>query len=281
MSCSTPWLKKMPDGSLVPIPCGKCPACLRDRRNEWTWRTKAEIADKDAIFLTLTIDDEHLRGPSLNVESTKRFWKRLRKALGPERRFKYLCVGEYGSLDMRPHYHAILIGLSCGMPLSRDVGDVPVIRKCWPFGFIKAVPASTGSIRYVLKYLDKQLSDDEWQKKYPELVKPFKTSSKGLGIDWLYKNLHLLNDKNQFFFDGKFRPLPRYYKEKLGISKPNRDDYSDVSVFSRLVSNPGMRDKVEEYMNRYDVPFDVALYNLGKQDLKDFESQCLVNNKVL
>lgn len=291
MSCPTPFFRKMSDGSVVALPCGYCAVCRVDRRNEWTWRIKAEIADKPAMFVTLTISDEYLvgrprlydgrqLGPSLMVKSTKNFWKRLRKCTGKD--LKYVCVGEYGSSDGRPHYHAIIIGLSCGKSLSYDEGDIPSIRKCWKFGFISAEPASIGSIRYILKYMDKMLSPSEWSKLYPDLLRPFKTQSQGFGLKWIIDNKDtLLEYDGKFFFDGKWRPLPRYYKEKLGLSVPNRDDYSSSSLEAMLIRSPKKKSLVMDYCRRFDCSVEDALFALGKQTLINFRSHENVDNKYL
>lgn len=60
-------------------------------------------------FITLTYADEHLPGDfSLDKSHLTKFFKRLRKNIGP---FRYYACGEYGDLTQRPHYHACLFGM--------------------------------------------------------------------------------------------------------------------------------------------------------------------------
>lgn len=274
MACPTPMLINV-QGYKVPVPCGKCLACRIDQRNMWTWRILAELVDSDGVFLTLTIDDDHLVGPSLKKASVQRFIKRLRKRLGG-RKIKYFAVGEYGSDNLRPHYHLILCNVSLGKPLTIDYGDVDDIHHCWRFGFIDVKPANKSSIRYVLKYLDKQQDSKEFEKL--GLTPPFRLMSQGIGADWIKRNgLDLLNEDNQFYFDGAFRPLPRYYKEKLGLIDKYRSDYSDVDIWARVSSNPNKYSALLKKLDNSGLGFynDVSIANeeLGRQYLLDLEKK--------
>lgn len=271
MACAVPWPKKMPDGSVEFIPCGKCLACRIDKRNEWTWRLMAEIRNVDSVFLTLTIDDDNLQGPSLKKRSVQLFLKRLRKALNG-RKIKYFFVGEYGEIGMRPHYHAIITNISTGKPMSYDTGDTDIIRSCWPFGFIKVVPASKGSIRYVLKYMDKMQDDDQFASLYPGLLPPFRLMSKGLGRFYIESNFDDLREGNgYFYFDGAYRPLPRYYKEKV-FSKEELDSMGRVQSKSKM-------DKIREVKEQYGFTGIQALFYLGKQKLVNLKAKQNVDGK--
>ena len=43
------------------VPCGKCLACRIARRQEWSMRCLHELSSfDDAVFVTLTYDDDHL-----------------------------------------------------------------------------------------------------------------------------------------------------------------------------------------------------------------------------
>ena len=109
------------------VPCGKCPSCLSDRARDWSNRCLMELKTSgSAIFVTLTYDDFHLPidddGPTLRVRDVQLFFKRLRKDF-PNSRIRYLLSGEYGSKTSRPHYHAIIFGLSLS-----DFPDIRPIR---------------------------------------------------------------------------------------------------------------------------------------------------------
>lgn len=63
------------------VPCGKCPSCLANQRQEWVFRLKQEYeASVFAIFVTLTYSDENLpKDLSVNKKDIQDFHKRLRK----------------------------------------------------------------------------------------------------------------------------------------------------------------------------------------------------------
>lgn len=291
MSCPTPVHRFDRQGnSLGYVPCGKCLQCRIDKRNEWTWRIQAACRDKDAMFVTLTIDDEHLCGGSVKVSSCQRFIKRLRKNVNAvygvvkdefgrsyaNRPIQYFLVSEYGdpSNTLRPHYHAIIIGLSCGKPLTSDIGDIPLVRKSWPFGFIKCEPACKSNIRYVLKYLDKGEYDDVWEFEHPDLLKPFRLMSKGIGLQWIKDNQELLREGfGSFFFDGAYRPLPRYYKEKLF----SRRELLDMR--KSFLSDKSKANRIAEYMRDNHCTFDEAVFALGRQNLLSLEKKVAMKAK--
>lgn len=127
------------------VPCGKCAACLIQKRKDMSTRLALETqVHDDACFITLTYDDDHLpvtdwldwsssdkmldRGlgelpePTLLPRDVQLFIKRLRRHLEyqpvhnksirdhVDHPIRYFCVGEYGSRTHRPHYHLIIFG---------------------------------------------------------------------------------------------------------------------------------------------------------------------------
>lgn len=131
----------------IEVPCGKCLGCRLDYSKQWANRCMLELEyHKDAYFVTLTYNDEHVprsyysdpeTGEALESLTLKKrdfqlFMKRLRKRVcsGYEETSDYynqpLCCtsitdgkptirffasAEYGSTTFRPHYHAIIFGL--------------------------------------------------------------------------------------------------------------------------------------------------------------------------
>lgn len=100
----------------ITIPCGKCAACLSNRRSDWAVRLEQEFrVSENAHFLTLTYSDEHLCYGAISEFATlvrsdiQLFMKRLRKRC--DSKLKYYVAGEYGSRTYRPHYHAIIFNL--------------------------------------------------------------------------------------------------------------------------------------------------------------------------
>ena len=72
-----------------------------------------EVMEHEAsCFITLTYNDENLPNPPVvSKREAQLFIKRLRKLLYPKL-FRYYIVGEYGDKSNRPHYHALLFGVS-------------------------------------------------------------------------------------------------------------------------------------------------------------------------
>lgn len=135
----------------LPVACGSCFFCRVKKRNAWTGRLMMELqSHSKAVFVTLTY--ENLPNPPyLSKRDLQLFFKRLRKALGKERRIRYYACGEYGSLNYRPHYHAIIFGIS--------EAEHDYIRKAWQLGFISIGSVSMRSIAYVSGYVTKKFKD--------------------------------------------------------------------------------------------------------------------------
>lgn len=197
------------------VPCGKCVYCYKSRQNEWALRLDMEIKrSKTAKFLTLTYSEENIpAGRSLNMLDVQKFIKRLRKK-NPEK-IKYYYVGEYGNNTKRPHYHMILFN-----SLETDFKSV------WNLGHVHEGSVTQGSIRYTLKYMNKELFDESY-KEYDRLdiVRPFAHMSQGIGSNYVEERQqwHSKNLLNNFaVLPGGFRTrLPRYFREKL-YSKAER-----------------------------------------------------------
>lgn len=135
----------------IEVPCGKCYNCLRTRANEWVFRLNVEMRHNlCAIFLTLTYDDDHLpKDGSLCYKHVQDYYKRLRKHVV----FRHFTIGEYGPENLRPHYHAVIFGLSRY--------DEVLLTEKWPHGFVKIGDVSDASINYVAGYCCKNQVDYE------------------------------------------------------------------------------------------------------------------------
>lgn len=122
MPCDSPiWINRA--GKDFPVPCGTCPPCKIRRVNEWVFRLTWE-EERNALsshFVTLTYDSLHVPiSPhgfmTLRKKDFQDYMKRLRKLhanVAPDwPPIKYYAVGEYGDLNRRPHYHAIIFNVS-------------------------------------------------------------------------------------------------------------------------------------------------------------------------
>lgn len=188
------------------VPCGRCYACLTNRRNDWSVRLYYESKQHfKQVFLTLTYDDEHLEITNGNVEikHLQDFFKRIRK----KAKIRYYAVGEYGTRTFRAHYHILLFGLSSK--------DYTFIQSCWPFGFISIGEVSPSSIHYVTKYHVNRGH-------YPNgCMPPFAlmSSKPGIGNAYIEKrgSFHHYNIDRAYYThpNGIKQKLPRYFRDKL------------------------------------------------------------------
>lgn len=133
----------------VSVPCGKCLACLSNKRMEWIFRLEQEHKySSSAWFVTLTYDEKHLRSDrSLCKRDLQLYFKRLRKYDG-HKNIRYYAVGEYGEVTGRPHYHILLFN-----------AVESFIRSAWydakqrPIGIVHLGNVSAASIAYCTKYV--------------------------------------------------------------------------------------------------------------------------------
>lgn len=249
MSCSTPLIiRNKTTHELVSVPCGHCYKCLTDKREMWSDRIKFDIqyAYKKGCgssFCTFTYNDDNypLNG-SLSKDEGKKFLKFLKREIDyhnikmpfPKRTESknnvphYYFVGEYGGKIGRPHYHAIMIGIE-----SETMKELS--RLCWKKGFSTIYPAYTGSIRYVLKYLDKQSKDNNKVYIDNNLEPPFALISKGIGKQYLLENFKFIEENNGYLSKGIIRPIPNYYKRLGCINKDSSNTVSHLDYKTRAI----------------------------------------------
>lgn len=176
---------------------------------------------EDSIFVTLTYSDEYLpEFHSLKKSDLQKFFKRLRKRLG-ERKIRYFACGEYGEQSQRPHYHAIIFGLSL------DFHDTQLIVDSWPFcdWTVPAIRrqsfglAEPDSISYVAQYIDKKYSGDKAEEEYNAKNREpvFKIASLGIGRDFCDLHVDTLRANGSINYRGSKVNLPRYYLKRLGL----------------------------------------------------------------
>lgn len=195
------------------LPCGRCPACRIQKTNEWTTRLLHEMQYyENSIFLTLTYNDDSLpESMELVPADLRNFWKRLRKNI--DVKIKYFACGEYGTIFRRPHYHAIVFGLSNK--------DYDAIDDAWDLGFIKIGSVTEQSIRYVASYImdkDESINMSEFT---GIKVAPFSRSSNGLGKRYVLDNKERLIKNLSIKRKNIELGLPKYYKKLI------EDDVSD------------------------------------------------------
>ena len=206
------------------IPCGHCYACKLNHSAEWATRCVLETKyHEHSYWITLTYDEEHLPiykyftdgtnyfendgtwTGTLEPEDVTRFLNSLRKYF--ERKgitgIKYYYAGEYGSQNLRPHYHMLL----WGAPLDlNEFYDFHIdernklhwksheIDHFWGKGLIDMTEIEWSNAAYTARYTMKKLSDmSKPDKFYAEQgkIKEFVRMSRRPGIGMEYFKDHM------------------------------------------------------------------------------------------
>lgn len=193
------------------------------KAREWAMRCSLEAArHPKAAFVTLTyrdddcpvfLDKSHLSAwvKRLRARVQRKYWVAWkRKEHGPRwvgPRFKFFGCGEYGEQHGRPHYHALIFGLS----------DSALFQDCWKFGFTRTDPVTPASISYVAGYVSKKYGSDgpptEWvDEQTGEVFSPqpeFRLMSRRPGIGALSRD-YWRSWRDTMIWQGREYPVPRY-----------------------------------------------------------------------
>lgn len=227
------------------VPCGQCIGCRLERSRQWAMRCvhEAQLHD-DNCFITLTYNDEHLpKNKSLVKDDFQKFMKRFRKHIAPQKARFFHC-GEYGTLNKRPHYHAIIFGFDFpDRVLFSTRGNVRVytseiLAKLWGKGFVTVGDVTFESAAYVARYILKKVTGrpaaDYYNGRLPEYV----TMSRrpGVAAGWFYRfwsDIWPVDGTGDYVImrGKKLRP-PKFYDEKLRAELP---DYMTVVKRARKV----------------------------------------------
>lgn len=204
--------KELPDADQLLIPCGGCLGCRQSRAREWTLRCHLELHNHDsAVFTTLTYDDAYLP-PTLQKRELSLWLKRLRRLQGENSRIRFFASGEYGELNARPHYHALLYGIS--------ENEHQAIDAAWQRGWTKTDPITPARIAYVAGYCSKKIG---FKQHATECVDP-KT---GEVMTWEPPFVHMSRNpgiggqarkwpnswRDHAVLNGHHIPVPRFYHE--------------------------------------------------------------------
>lgn len=221
------------------LPCGKCTGCRLDRAREWAIRCVHESKlHQDNAFITLTYRDEHLPADySVDVREWQLFMKKLRDHVAqrePSRRLRFFACGEYGDLNLRPHYHALIFNYSfpdkkpyskskTGTPLYTS----PLLEQLWPYGFNTVGSVTHQSAGYTARYTMKKIGGDKAADHYTRVhpitgatvqVRPeFATQSRrpGLGQGFVDKYRADFYPSDYLIVDGRKVPVPKFYLKQL------------------------------------------------------------------
>lgn len=152
------------------LPCGQCDGCRIERSRQWAVRCMHEASmHEQNTFVTLTYNDDHLPSTGgLVYRDFQLFMKRLRKKF-KERKIRFFACGEYGSLNERPHFHAIIFNLDFSdkvlfkmartgeaLYTSADLQSLWSSKGGDPIGFATCGSVTLNSASYVARYVMKK-----------------------------------------------------------------------------------------------------------------------------
>lgn len=230
---------KMSDDAFIQLPCYKCVGCVLERSRQWAMRCMDEASlYRDNCFITLTFNDKHLplnRG--LDKSHFQNFMKRLRKFVGESQMIRYFHCGEYGPLNGRPHYHALLFNWAFPDRVylkTTDAGEKiytsPTLSAVWSLngeslGFASVGDLTFKSAAYVARYSLKKAGSLVESQQYvnretgevlaPEYVTMSRGSSSrgtgGIGRAWIEKYMSDVYPRGVRVIKGIDTPSSRFY----------------------------------------------------------------------
>lgn len=212
----------------VPIGCGKCIECRRQKAREWQIRMSEEIREnKNGKFVTLTFSNESLReldkaldikikAQNMKIEQyireneiatigIRRFLERWRKKYGKS--LRHWLVTELGHEGTkRIHLHGIIF--------TNEPNEI--IEERWGYGHIWVGDyVNEKTVNYIIKYINKV---DQDNKEYEAKV----LTSPGIGRnymnrqDWKRNKYKGENTEDTYIYkNGSKAKLPIYYRNKI------------------------------------------------------------------
>lgn len=211
--------------------------------------TKVTTKVPSSCVVTLTYDQAHLPPHGMLVHKDfQDFMKRLRiwrVRKTPNREpIRFFMCGELGGKTRRPHFHAILYGVSFSDRI--EVQDASGKRwqtssqlaELWPFGMNVVDEFSYAGAAYVAGYVaKKQVEHDQAEVVDPttgEVVREYRKMSMrlpkapngdrppgGLGGLWARDNLHRIYETDSVQIGEFAFPPPRYYDILLERYRPD------------------------------------------------------------
>lgn len=206
----------------IPVKCGCCIECRKEKQREWRVRLEEELRSNFGYFITLTISPKGIKeieektslkweeNPNeIAAKGMRLFLERVRKDTGKS--LRHWAVTELGEEKDRIHLHGIFFGQRA----------VEYIKKHWKYGFVFIGQyCNSRSVNYMTKYMLKV------DIKHPEF-KQIVLASKGIGsgyldrLDYLwqkqnYKNIEVAT---YTFRNGTKMAMPKYYKNKIFTDK--------------------------------------------------------------
>lgn len=278
MLCRHPFIK-----GGMPFPCNQCMPCRLQKKRHWTHRIILEASQwKHNAFVTLTYDEEKMPrladGRGTLVPTDVQLWlKKLRRQYEPLK-FRFFCVGEYGSKTERPHYHLILfnypecwrLGGSHFSPVTgKCCSSCDLILDTWGLGHVHVGRVSIKSAAYVSNYTTKKMTradDLRLNGRAPEFARM--SLRPGLGHDAMHEvassllaiDIDKLVDVPKTLRHGKKEwPLDTYLRRKLR-KLIGRDERAPDEVLEALLEELLPVQEAAQEMASSQFPHDIKAY---------------------
>lgn len=239
----------------VPVGCGQCIQCRRQKANEWKVRILEEIKDKRKCnFVTLTFSPESLEKllkrfqvknecSAIAGKAIRLFLERYRKKY--KRSIKHWFITELGEEESeRLHIHGLMW----------EIPDDKEIEELWGYGnvVIDKRAVTTKTVNYCVKYMVKI---DHKHKNFRNQI----FCSAGIGKGYLGRYNSSLNifrgsetDESYVLPNGSRVALPIYYRNKI-YSDEEREQLwlNKLDKNERWVNGIKVKIDTEEGLNHY------------------------------
>lgn len=209
------------DSVPIQLACGQCIGCRLRRSQDWALRCVHEAALWPRnCFVTLTYGrDKVPAGGSLCYADYQAYMRRLRKAVSPFPVRFFMC-GEYGPLNGRPHYHAVLFNvdfddreLQGKSKSGQDVYGSKVLERLWGHGRVSVQNFCQEAAAYTARYVVDKILGEDAEVHYGGRVPEFGRCSlkPGIGALWYSRFGRDVRCVDGVVYDGVVRSVPKYY----------------------------------------------------------------------
>lgn len=238
----------------VDLPCGQCIGCRMRRASDWELRVMHEAASWERnCFVTLTYSPGNLpANASLEHRDFQLFMKRVRRSMGAIR--FYMC-GEYGPLNLRPHYHSVLFGIDfrddrkvSGRGASGALFyESQKLTDLWGLGKCSVQDLTRETAGYCARYIMKKVLGPSSEKAYErttedgEIVNVAPEYSAmslkpGIGSAWYERFMRDVYPHDFVIAGGVKRAPPKYYDKLLKRSRHVMLDDVEFAREQRAIS---------------------------------------------
>lgn len=237
------------------LSCKQCIGCRLVYSRDWAIRCMHENQMHDeSCFITLTYNNDSIPPfGDLVYRHFQLFMKSLRYKFRP-RKIRFFMSGEYGEQFDRPHFHALLFGVTFGdrvlfkrMPSGFDIYTSELLSSLWPHGHSSVANVSFESAAYVARYVVKKVTGSAAEDHYqrvdcmtgevrsvsPEFAKM--SLKPGIGATWFEKFKGDVYPEDYCIVDGIKLPPPKAYDKYLMSLPSLESDWLEFSRYQKMI----------------------------------------------